>query len=208
MAFLRPTSSQEISPVVRGRGVALRPLNSNDYAAWAELRALSKDHLTPWEPTWAPDELSRTSYRRRLRHYLREARDDLGYAFAIVKENEDQLIGGLTLSNVRRGVTQAAALGYWLGRPHSGQGHMSAAVRAVLPYAFFGLKLHRLEAASMPANEASIRVLENCGFTREGFSRRYLKINGVWEDHILFARLADDGQTPGGDDDGTNEGVW
>ncbi|MGH1417837.1 MAG: GNAT family N-acetyltransferase [Hyphomicrobiaceae bacterium] len=206
MAFLRAPSSQDVTPVVRGRGVALRPLVLGDYGSWAELRASSREHLSPWEPVWGRDELTRSSFRRRLRHYAREAREDLGYAFAIMRENDDQLIGGLTLSNVRRGVTQAAALGYWLGRPYVGQGHMSAAVQAVLPYAFFGLKLHRLEAASMPTNLASIRVLEKSGFTWEGFARRYLKINGVWEDHFLFARLAEDGQmehVAGGD-----EGVW
>ncbi len=194
MAFLRPASSTDLTPVVRGHGVALRPLVSTDYSAWAELRTMSREHLTPWEPQWARDELSKSAFRRRLRHYAREARDDLGYAFVIIAEDNERLLGGLTLSNVRRGVTQAAALGYWLGKPHTGKGYMTAAVSAVLPYAFFGLKLHRIEAASMPDNLASIRVLEKTGFEREGLARRYLKINGVWEDHILFSRLAEDGQ--------------
>lgn len=201
MAFLRPTQTAQSSPLIRGDGVCLRPLMSSDYPQWAELRAVSREHLSPWEPQWPRDELSRSAFRRRLRHYAREARDDLGYAFGIVSESDNYLLGGLTLSNVRRGVTQAAALGYWLGRPHVGNGHMVAAVRAVLPYAFFALKLHRLEAASMPANVRSVRVLELTGFQREGFARRYLKINGVWEDHILFARLQSDG-------DGLDRGGW
>lgn len=193
MAFLRPSRSiSDQHTIIRGAGVGLRPFLASDYGAWAELRTLSREHLAPWEPIWARDELSRSAFRRRLRHYARESRDDLGYAFGIFKENDQVLIGGLTLSNVRRGVTQAAALGYWLGRPHVGQGYMTAAVRAVLPYAFFGLKLHRIEAASMPSNIRSIRVLEDCGFIQEGLARRYLKINGVWEDHVLFSRLAED----------------
>lgn len=194
MAFLRPTPAPEMNPVVQGSGIMMRPFALSDYSAWAEMRALSREHLTPWEPKWASDELSRSSFRRRVRHYARETREDLGYALAVFSEHDDALIGGLTLSNVRRGVTQAAVLGYWLGRPYIGRGYMTAAVCAVLPYAFFGLKLHRLEAASMPANRASIRVLEKAGFSQEGFARRYLKINGAWEDHILFARLAEDGQ--------------
>ena len=108
MAFLRSSTAQDSAQVVRGRGVWLRPLQMNDYAAWAELRARSRDHLVPWEPVWQRDELTRSAFRRRVRHYQREAREDLGYAFLIFKEADDQLVGGLTLSNVRRGVTQAA----------------------------------------------------------------------------------------------------
>ena len=103
-----------------------------DYAPWAELRAISRDHLTPWEPVWQRDELSRSSFRRRVRHYQREAREDLGYAFLIFSDADDQLVGGLTLSNVRRGVTQAAVLGYWLGKPFVCRGYMTEAVRAAV----------------------------------------------------------------------------
>lgn len=193
MVFLRSSSGIDASAAVRGAGVVLRPLTMADYAPWAEIRALSREHLVPWEPAWARDELTRSAFRRRLRHYQREAREDLGYAYGLFEETSEALIGGLTLSNVRRGVTQSASLGYWLGRPHVGRGRMSAAVRAIIPHAFGTLRLHRIEAATMPANAASMRVLERCGFAREGFARRYLKINGVWQDHILFALLAEDG---------------
>jgi ribosomal-protein-alanine N-acetyltransferase len=163
-----------------------------DYAAWAELRAMSRDHLTPWEPVWQRDELTRSAFRRRMRHYQRESREDLGYAFLIFSDSDDHLIGGLTLSNVRRGVTQAAVVGYWLGKPYVGRGHMTEAVRAAVGFAFDTLHLHRLEAATMPNNIPSIRVLEHNGFRREGFARRLLKINGAWEDHVLHALLADE----------------
>lgn len=193
MVFLRSSTGLDASAAVRGAGVVLRPLTMADYAPWAEIRALSREHLVPWEPAWARDELTRSAFRRRLRHYQREAREDLGYAYGLFEEASEALIGGLTLSNVRRGVTQSASLGYWLGRPHVGRGRMSAAVRAIIPHAFGTLRLHRIEAATMPDNAASMRVLEGCGFAREGFARRYLKINGVWQDHILFALLAEDG---------------
>ena len=101
-------------------------------------------------------------------------------------------MGGLTLSNVRRGVTQAAVLGYWLGMPFVCRGHMTEAVRAAVAFGFESLHLHRLEAASMPNKPSSIRVLERVGFRREGFARRLLKINGVWEDHVLLRLLNDD----------------
>jgi ribosomal-protein-alanine N-acetyltransferase len=192
MAFLRSGLVGDLVPIVHGRGVWLRPPATNDYAAWAELRSRSREHLRRWEPQWSHDELSRSAFRRRIRYYQRDLREDLGYAFFIFAADSDNLLGGLTLSNVRRGITQAAAVGYWLGRPYVGHGFMTEAVRALIPFAFDELKLHRLEAACLPHNLASIRVLERNGFQREGLARRYLKIDGSWQDHVLFALLCDD----------------
>lgn len=192
MAFLRSSTPHEAEAEIRGKGVWLRHPAMSNYAEWAELRAVSRQHLAPWEPTWARDELSRAAYRRRLRHYHRDLRDDAGYAYFIFREGDNALIGGLTIGNVRRGVTQAAAVGYWVGAPFARKGHMTAAVRCVLPFAFRHLHLHRLEAACLPHNAASIRVLEKTGFQREGLARRYLKIGGAWQDHLLFALLSDD----------------
>jgi ribosomal-protein-alanine N-acetyltransferase len=192
MAFLRSTSGVDPDAEVHGREVFLRHPAMGDYAAWAELRALSRQHLTIWEPQWARDELSRSAFRRRLRQYQRELRDDLGYAFLIFRAGDAALLGGLSISNVRRGVSQAASVGYWIGVPYVRRGHMSDALRASLPFAFSTLGLHRLEAACLPHNAPSQRVLEKAGFKREGMARRYLKINGVWQDHDLFALLQDD----------------
>jgi len=177
---------------VRAEDLLLRPPAMGDYGAWAELRNRSRAHLVPWEPQWSSDELSRAAFRRRLRHYQRDLKDDTGYAFFIFAGANETLIGGLTLSNVRRGVTQAASLGYWLGAPHANRGLMTRAVRAMVPFVFDELKLHRLEAACLPHNQPSIRVLERNGFSREGVARRYLKIDGQWRDHLLFSLLSDD----------------
>lgn len=192
MAFLRSGIGSDWLPHVRVDGIHMRPPNMGDYGPWAELRAMSRDHLVPWEPQWTRDELSRDAFRRRLRHYQRELREDLGYAFFLLREIDDRLLGGITLSNVRRGVTQAAAVGYWVGQPYAGRGYMTKALSGIVGFAFDELKLHRIEAACMPTNQASIRVLEKNGFRREGLARRYLKINGVWQDHLLYAILADD----------------
>src|SRR6476469_2988096 len=191
MAFLRSTLGQEPGPVVRGRGLMMRPPQMSDYSGWAELRALSREHLAPWEPLWPRDELTRSSFRRRLRHYARELREDQGYALFILDDNE-RLLGGLTLSNVRSGVTQAASLGYWLGAPCIRRGYMTEAVRAMIPFAQGPLRLHRVEAACLPNNRASIAVLEKNGFAREGYARLYLKIAGQWQDHVLFGLVAED----------------
>ncbi|MEQ8824738.1 MAG: GNAT family protein [Filomicrobium sp.] len=174
-----------------GERVILRPLTLDDYTAWADLRAESREHLEPWEPAWRQDELWKSSFRLRVRHYQREARDDLGYAFGVF-DRPGNFLGGVTLGNVRRGVMQCATLGYWLGQPYVGQGYMTESVRRVIQHAFGQLRLHRLEAASMPSNTASIRVLERTGFVKEGLARRYLKISGSWQDHIRFALLAED----------------
>lgn len=189
MAFLRLAQPEDYLDTIRGERVVLRPPAQSDYPAWAELRSQSRAHLTPWEPTWTRDELARSSFRRRLRIYARDVRDDLGYAFFIADLTTDKLLGGIALSSVRRGASQAATLGYWIGAPHKGQGKMQDAVRAIVPFAFRTLLLHRIEAACMTSNAASLRVLEKAGFQREGLVRQYLKINGVWEDHVLLGRV-------------------
>src|SRR5690606_20403718 len=117
-----------------------------------------------WEPTWSSSELTKISFRRRLKHYARDLREDLGYAFFLFRGADDALLGGLTLSNVRRGVTQACTLGYWVGEPYAAQGYMTAGVNAVIPFVFDSLRLHRLEAACLPNNQASRRLLEKAGF--------------------------------------------
>jgi [ribosomal protein S5]-alanine N-acetyltransferase len=191
MAFLRVVASTDTGPVLKGNGLLLRCPTSGDYAQWAELRARSRDFLEPWEPSWTDDELSRTAFRRRIKHYQRDLREENGYAFFMFRRHDGALLGGLSLSNLRRGVTQSVTLGYWMGRPHAGRGWMTEAVRIMSPFVFDSLGLHRLEAACIPSNTASIRVLEKCGFVREGFARSYLKINGIWQDHFLFALIAD-----------------
>lgn len=192
MAFLRSGVGHEHAASIRGNGVWLRPPLSGDYAAWAELRHLSRAHLTPWEPQWAADELSRSAFKLRLRFYAREAREDLGYAYFVFRSGDDRLIGGLTISNVRRGVSQSASLGYWMGTPYVRRGFMRSAVLAAVGHSFDVLRLNRVEAACLPTNAGSIRVLETSGFAHEGLARSYLKINGVWQDHLLFARLMGD----------------
>lgn len=190
MAFLRSGAIPESAQAVYGRQVTLRAPQLAEYAEWARLRALSRGHLAPWEPAWPRDDLTKSAYRRRIRHYQREARDDLGYAYAIWSNADNRLLGGLTVSNVRRGVTQSATLGYWLGLPFVRLGYMSDALGAIIPFTFDTLRLHRLEAASQPTNAASMAVLERAGFEREGFARSYLKINGIWQDHVLFGLVA------------------
>ncbi|MFG1395711.1 GNAT family N-acetyltransferase [Roseixanthobacter pseudopolyaromaticivorans] len=183
---------QSALPSIMGDGVYLRVPQMKDFASWQALREESRDFLTPWEPLWPLDDLTKSAFRRRLRRYARDMQRDEAYPLFIFRTADDALLGGLTLSNVRRGVCQAASLGYWMGARHAGQGYMKAAVAAVVPVAFDVLHLRRIEAACMTNNSASINLLRRSGFVREGFAREYLCINGTWEDHFLFARLRSD----------------
>ncbi len=191
MAFFRTINVSEPLPCVAGEGVVLRTPQMTDYNEWAALREKSRAFLMPWEPTWPEDDLSRSAFRRRIKRYVEDLRSDQGYAFLIVRNTDNALVGGLTIANIRRGVAQAGSLGYWMGEPFARQGYMTAAVRAVVPFAFATLRLHRLEAACIPTNAGSIRLLENTGFLREGYAREYLCIDGAWQDHLLYARLKD-----------------
>ena len=192
MAFFRSVSFSEQAPAIAGDEVLLRAPQMSDHAEWSALRAASRDFLTPWEPTWPADDLTRAAFRRRIRRYAEDQRSDLAYPFFIFRKSDSVLVSGLTLANIRRGCAQAASLGYWMGAAYAGQGYMTAAVNTILPFAFGTLRLHRVEAACIPANDVSIRLLEKTGFQREGFARQYLCINGIWQDHLLFARLRDD----------------
>jgi ribosomal-protein-alanine N-acetyltransferase len=194
MAFFRTINFSEPLQSIEGEGVVLRTPQMTDFEEWAALRETSRDFLVPWEPTWPVDDLTRAAFRRRIKRYAEDLRSDQGYAFLIVRGFDGPLVGGLTLANIRRGVAQAGSLGYWTGLPFVRHGYMTAAVRAVIPFAFATLRLHRLEAACIPSNTASTRLLEKTGFLREGYAREYLCINGIWQDHLLYARVNGGGE--------------
>jgi ribosomal-protein-alanine N-acetyltransferase len=176
----------ESSLCLEGRGVRLRAPRWRDYEAWSTLRNHSRAFLQPWEPAWPDDDLKRGAFRRRLAVYSREIDAGGAYPFFIFRASDDTLVGGVTLSNVRRGVAQMATVGYWIGQPHAGQGYMTAAMQSLLGFAFSGIGLHRVEAACVPENRASHRLLLKSGFREEGMALAYLKINGSWRDHLLF----------------------
>lgn len=187
---------------VDGEGVRLRPPRASDYPEWRELRAVSRSFLQPWEPTWPADDLSRAAFRRRLLAYARDREAGVAFPFFVFRAEDEALTGGITLSNIRRGVAQMGSVGYWCGRPFIRQGLTLAAVRALSEFAFRTLALHRLEAACIPENGPSRRLLAKAGFAEEGFAKAYLKINGAWRDHVLFGLVS-----PLGGHDGPDEGV-
>jgi [ribosomal protein S5]-alanine N-acetyltransferase len=198
MALFRSLVPADICPVLRGEDVLLRVPQPGDFEEWTALREQSYAFLKPWEPTWPSDDLTRSSFRRRLKRYSIEVENDQAYPMFLFRRRDNVLVGGLTLSNVRRGVAQTCSLGYWMGAPFAGQGYMTAGVRAVLPFVFGTLRLRRIEAACLPSNLPSMRLLERVGFQREGYARRYLCIDGEWRDHVLYALLREDGWAAGG----------
>jgi len=175
-----------------GDRIRMRPPRAADYAQWSALRMASREFLQPWEPAWPADDLTRTAYYRRLSAYQRELDLGLGYAFLVFRKADDALVGGLSLSNVRRGVAMMGSIGYWCGAPFARQGFTLAAVNCVTGFAFGALQLHRLEAACVPENEASRNLLLKAGFRQEGQATAYLKINGVWRDHLIFGLVVGD----------------
>ncbi len=169
----------------------LRPPLLSDYGAWSAEREASRDFLQPWEPAWPADELTRRAFRARLRLYAQDIDRDQAYPFFIVRRADGALLGGVGLTQIRRGAASMATLGYWMGASHAGQGYMRIAVKIVTRFAFTTLQLRRVEAACVPENAASRHLLEKAGFEREGYARQYLEINGQWRDHLLYALLHD-----------------
>lgn len=191
MSFLRAVVFDPL-PTLRGRRIVLRSPTFGDHAEWAELRTRSRDFLAPWEPIWPADDLDRAAFRRRIKRYGAEVRDGVAYPFFVCSAETGELLGGLTLAQVRRGVTQSGTIGYWMGAPHAGRGLMTEAVGVLVGWAFEKLKLHRIEAACLPENAPSIHLLEKVGFSLEGQARSYLCIAGSWRDHLLWGLLAED----------------
>jgi ribosomal-protein-alanine N-acetyltransferase len=184
--------SERPSLSITGRKVVLRPPRMGDYLQWSQLRRASRNFLQPWEPTWPMDDLTRGAFRRRLSIYARDLELGLGYAFLVFRRDDHALVGGISLRDVRRGVSQTATMGYWAGEAFARQGHILDAVESLSRFSFETLALHRIEAACCPENLASRNLLLRAGFQEEGLARAYLKINGEWRDHLLFGLLRSD----------------
>jgi ribosomal-protein-alanine N-acetyltransferase len=172
------------SKTVNGKKVFLRSPNSDDLAEFTALNKASRRfHRNLVNPP--TDEPSFAGFLKR-----NELETDC--CFLICRRADGLIVGGMALSQIFRKAFQNAYLGYYLAEKFTGCGYMTEAVRLVLRFAFRDLKLHRVEANVQPENLASIAVLRRCGFTREGFSPKYLKIGGRWRDHLRFAIIVED----------------
>ncbi|WP_134679786.1 GNAT family N-acetyltransferase [Paracoccus ravus] len=178
-------------PRLETERMVLRLPAHGDYDAWSALRTVSRDFLTPWEPVWAPDHLSKKSFTNRVYWAQRANRNGTALPLFLVR-HDGTLLGAITLDNIRRGPAQSATIGYWIGQPHARQGFMREAIGALVNHAFAGMDLSRIEAACLPENVASRGALERAGFKYEGVAQSYLQINGRWRNHVLYSNLRTD----------------
>lgn len=174
------------------RRLMLRPPLVRDFEEWAVLRRDSRAFLEPWEPEWSRDHLTQRAFRNRVIWAERAIRQGTAWPLFLFQADDGVIVGGVTLSNVRREPAQAGTLGYWIGESHARQGYMTEALGAVRDFAFGDLDLSRLEAACLPDNLASRRLLERCQFKYEGVAQAYLQIAGRWRNHVLYAALRGD----------------
>jgi len=166
--------------------------NHADFQQWVQLRQASASFLTPWEPAWDTDHLSRARFAARVRWARRGFRTKRVVALFMKRQKDNGLLGAITLDDIRFDPAHMGTLSYWIGQPFARQGYMGEAIAAVVHFAFHRLDLSRIEAACLPSNAASRRVLEKNGFKYEGVAQNYLQINGRWRTHLRFACLRSD----------------
>jgi len=180
--------------------LTLRTPVQADFRPWTALRVKSENYLKQWEPAWADDHLTRKAFSNRVYWASRSISSGTAMPLFLIRREDQTLIGAITLDNIRRGPAQAGTLGYWTGAPFARQGYMREAIEAVVHQAFTRLDLSRIEAACLPANKPSRRLLETSGFKYEGVAQSYLQIDGRWRTHVLYACLRGDrrGRTEAG----------
>jgi [ribosomal protein S5]-alanine N-acetyltransferase len=179
-------------PKLEAERLTLRLPVHADWRSWSELRNESAAFLTPWEPVWAADHLTRRSFTNRVYWAQRAEAQGTALPFLLIRRQDQVLLGAITLDNIRRGPAQCGTIGYWIGEQFSRRGYMREAIQSVVHYAFTSLDLSRIEAACLPENAASRGVLEKTGFKYEGVAQSYLQINGRWRNHVLYSALRAD----------------
>lgn len=172
--------------------MTLRPPVHQDFRAWVALRSTSQEYLTPWEPAWSADHLSRKAFSNRVYWSNRSINAGTALPLFLIRREDEMLLGAITLDNIRRGPALAGTLGYWTGEAFARQGYMREAIETVVHYAFTHLELSRIEAACLPENKPSRGLLERSGFKYEGVAQSYLQIDGRWRTHVLYAALRGD----------------
>ncbi len=177
------------TPTFSDNNIFLRFAQKDDYKEWSSLRLKNMDYLTPFEPTWNKSDLSESAFMKRLSHYKNQAKTRAEFQFFIFLQNKEikTLVGAISLSNIRYNAARHVTLGYWLSEEENNKGIMSKSVKLILPFIFDSLQLVRVHAACLPHNIASRKLLEKNGFEEEGYSKDYLQINGIWQDHVLYA---------------------
>jgi ribosomal-protein-alanine N-acetyltransferase len=148
------------------------------------------EFFKPWSPLYEEDYDMIEHHTARAEYHEKDAESGKGIKFGLCKKEEPQkIIGTAALSNIIKGPFLSCFLGYRVDEKENGKGYATEGIKRAVEYAFIDLKLHRIEANIIPRNKASVRVVEKLGFTYEGLSKKYLQINGVWEDHLHYVLL-------------------
>lgn len=165
-----------------------RLLTPEDVPVLVELLVANRDFLAPWDPVRPDEYFTIDGQQAVVRNALDGHARGVTLPHVILDENR-QVVGRITLSEIVRGPLQSGSLGYFVSAGANGRGLATAAVRALLGVAFDGLRLHRVEAGTLLHNIRSQRVLERNGFVRYGIAPAYLNIAGSWQDHALYQVL-------------------
>ena len=194
MSFLSSYSYKKASRSLEGDRIILRPPEYGDWKQWSDQRKKDMAYLKPWEPSWSPNDLERSSFLRRVRAFEKLMINDEAYPFLIFEKNKEKLIGELNINNIQRGVLQSCSVGYWIAQNKMGLGFMTESITLIKEFIFNELGLHRIEAACLESNDPSLNVLKKNGFILEGKARKLIKINGKWQDHLVLSCLENDNQ--------------
>jgi len=192
VAVARPSDREHAVdplPQLRTARTCIRLAEEADAPELLRYRVANRAHLAPWEPLREETFYALAHCVQAIAEGRERARLDRGYPLLVFDRDETEILATFTLANVVRGAFQACHLGYGVAARAQGQGLMREALQAGLDWAFGGLGLHRVMANHLPRNERSARLLARLGFEREGYAKRYLQIAGVWEDHVLTARV-------------------
>lgn len=172
--------------------IFIRDLHPKDTQSLLDLRVRNRSFLKSFEPQQTETHFTYADQWESIKKTQQNSKDGLGYSFGIFLAPSDQLIGRVNLSNIVRGAWQNCTIGYFIDQSHQGKGYMTQAVKQAVHIAFTFANLHRVQAAIMPHNIGSIRVVTKVGFRYEGTSLKYLQINGLWEDHQIYAITQED----------------
>ena len=177
--------------ILKTKKVELRGPNYSDFDQWRHLRENSKTFLELWEPKRGNDFFKRRAFNNRVKWAKKSSQAGQAYQFFIFDKFQT-LLGSITIDNIRKDPSNAATLGYWLGKEYTGKGFMREAVLIIIDFSFTTLNISRLEAATLPENKSSRGLLERVGFKYEGVGQSYLEINGRWRNHVLYGLLRND----------------
>jgi len=162
-----------------------RLVSLDDVPALTALAIANRDHLAPWQPTPRPGAFTEEGQADAVRAALGAYARDESVPHVIL-DGGGAVIGRITLNSIIRGAFQSASVGYWVSADRTGQGAATAAVARIVDLAFGEVGLHRLQGETLAHNTASRRVLEGNGFVEYGVAPDYLRIDGRWQEHVLY----------------------